>query len=350
MPILDRRSPHRPRPHRRCHLALLHRLPGSDLLGCGFAGRQFLPRGFHGRGHRWCLRLWGGYLVPLLGCGDLSCRDLGRRRLGRRDLRGCGRRCHLGRRVFGRRSRRGVIGRGSWGKELPGRRVSGRETLRYRDPRREQLGLGKLAQENCGPEGPGAVAARRPSVKGWSAAGSSGASTGPAFAVLRAAAQGRPRWEQFRSKCSQPCCPQEEAAGGSEKSFGEQWPINRQQQGRHANGDHASECDQGGGDDETQMRVQGPSPSGRPRAAPISGQEQRRRDYVRLGAGSQRKSKLCLTPRGPLGLGRDHTETRAQRENLQSGQSSDSGHPAGICQTPRSTLDWLQQRRMAVDI
>jgi hypothetical protein len=40
----------------------------------------------------------------------------------------------------------------------------------------------------------------------------------------------------------------------------EQRPINSQKQGRHTNGDHASECDQGGGDDETQMRVQGPSP------------------------------------------------------------------------------------------
>jgi hypothetical protein len=63
--------------------------------------------------------------------------------------------------------------------------------------------------ESCGADGSGAVAACRPSVKGWSAAGSNGASTGPAFAVRRAAAQGRPRCEQFRSKCSQPCCAQD---------------------------------------------------------------------------------------------------------------------------------------------
>jgi hypothetical protein len=144
------------------------------------------------------------------------------------------------------------------------------------------------------------------------------------------------------------------AGGGGRRlgnvGLGEQRPINGQKQGRHANGDHASECDQGGGDDETQMRVQGPSPSGRPRAAPIPGKNNGGGTMSVWRAGSQRKSKLCLTRRGPWGQGAGGSKLRLGGKTLRSGLSSDSGRPAGVCQTPRSTLDWSQQRRMAVDI
>ena len=133
--------------------------------------------------------------------------------------------------------------------------------------------------------------------------------------------------------------------------LGEQRPINGKKQGRHANGDHASECDQGGGDDKTQMRVQGPSPSGRPRAAPIPGKNNGGGGTMSVwGAGSQRKSKLCLTRRGPWGQGAGGSKLRLGGKALQSGLSSDSGRPDGVCQTPRSTLDWSQQRRLPADI
>ena len=207
VPFLGGRSPYRPRPHRRCHLALLHRLPGSDLLGCGFAGRQFLARGFHGRGHRWCLRLWGRYLVaPLLvaaaACGAVT---WGAVTWGAVSLAAAVRgAASLVADSWGGTSRAAV----SRDVKLCGTEICGANSW----------GSESWRMENCAADGSGAVAACRPSVKGWSAAGSSGASTGPAFAVPRAAAQGRPRWEQFRSKCSQPCCPQEEAAGGSETS------------------------------------------------------------------------------------------------------------------------------------
>ena len=112
--------------------------------------------------------------------------------------------------------------------------------------------------------------------------------------------------------------------------LGEQRPINGKKQGRHANGDHASECDQGGGDDETQMRVQGPSPSGRPRAAPIPGKNNGGGGTMSVwGAGSQRKSKLCLTRRGPWGQGAIRRKLGPRGKTLQPGQSSDSGRPAG---------------------
>ena len=133
VPFLGRRSPYRPRPYRRRYLALLHRLPGSDLLRCGLSSRQvlargFLARGFLGRGHLWCCRL--------------RCSYLGRRRLWRCYLW----RCYLGRRVLGRRRPgRRVIGCGLVGRNLAGRRVPGCEALRHGDLRREQLGLGKLA-------------------------------------------------------------------------------------------------------------------------------------------------------------------------------------------------------------
>ena len=187
VPLLGRRSPDRRRAHGRRRLALLHRLPGSDLLGCGFAGCQFLARGFLGRGHRWCLRLWGG-TRRYLGCRFLGRRYLGRRRLWRRYLG----RCHLGRRVFGRRrSGRGVIGCGLLGRDLPGRRVPGCETLRYGHLRHEQLRLGSWRMENCGADGSGAVAACRPSVKGCSAAGSNGTSTVPGSAPRALPTAGR---------------------------------------------------------------------------------------------------------------------------------------------------------------
>jgi hypothetical protein len=99
------------------------------------------------------------------------------------------------------------------------------------------------------------------------------------------------------------------------------------------------------------MRVQGPSPSGRPRAAPIPGKNNGGGGTMSVwGAGSQRKSKLCLTRRGPWDQGATRRKLGPKGKTLQSGQSSDSGRPAGVCQTPRSTLDWSQQRRKAVDI
>jgi hypothetical protein len=99
------------------------------------------------------------------------------------------------------------------------------------------------------------------------------------------------------------------------------------------------------------MRVQGPSPSGRPRAAPIPGKNNGGVGTMSVwGAGSQRKSKLCLTRRGPRGQGRIRRKLGPKGKTLHPGQSSDSGRPAGVCQTPRSTLDWPQQRRMPADI
>ena len=322
MPFLGRRSPYRPRPHRCCHLALLHRLPGSDLLRCGLSSRQFLARGFTGaatagflgRGYLWCCRL--------------RCRYLGRRRLWRCYLG----RCYLGRRVFGRRrSGRRVIGCGLLGRDLPGRRVPGCETLRYGDLRREQLGLGKLAHGElrrrwlrCGRCLP---AFRQRLVRCRFKRGLDRADIrGPACRGPGQAALGTVPIEV------QPALLR--AGGGGRRlgnvGLGEQRPINGQKQGRHANGDHASECDQGGGDDETQMRVQGPSPSGRPRAAPIPGKNNGAGGTMSVwGAGSQRKSKLCLTRRGPWGQGAIRRKLGPRGKTLQPGQSSDSGRPAG---------------------
>jgi hypothetical protein len=351
VPILGRRSPYRHRPHRCCcrRLALLHRLPGSGLLGCGFASRQFLTRGFHGRGNRWCLRLWGRYWWRRY----LWCRYLGRRRLWRRYLWRCHLgRCHLGRGVFGRRRPgRRVIGCGLLGRNLPGRRVPGCETLRYGDLRREQLGLGQLAHGElrcrwlrCGR----CLPAFRQRLlgcrfeRGLGRAGVRGsACRGPGQAALGTV----PIEVQ----------PALLRAGGGGRlgnvGLGEQRPINGKQQGRHANGDHASEGDQGGGNDETQMRVQGPSPSGRSRVAPIPGKNNGGGGTMSVwGAGSQRKSKPCLTRRGPWGQDAGGSKLRLGGKTLQSGLSSDSGRPAGVCQTPRSTLDWSQHQRMAVDI
>ena len=261
VPILGGCSPHRPRPHRRCRrrLALLHRLPGPGLLGCGLSSRQFLACGFLRRGHCRSLR------CRSLRCRRLRCRCLRRRYLWRCYLW----RCYLGRGVFGcRRPGCRVIGCGRLGSDLPGGRVPGCETLRYGDLRREQLRLGKLAHGElrrgwlrCGR----CLPAFRQSLlgcrfkRGLDRAGVRGpACRGPGQAAL-----GTVPIEV------QP--PLLRAGGGGRRlgnvGLGEQWPINGKQQGRHADGDHASEGDQGGGDDETQMRVQGPSPSGRPRAS-----------------------------------------------------------------------------------
>ena len=95
--------------------------------------------------------------------------------------------------------------------------------------------------------------------------------------------------------------------------LGEQRPINGKKQGRHANGDHASECDQGGGDDKTQMRVQGPSPSGRPRAAPIPGKNNV--DYVRLGGRLPAEIETVFNASRPMGPGRRRIETQTRRGN-----------------------------------
>ena len=343
VPFLGRRSPYRPRPHRRCHLALLHRLPGSDLLGCGLRVAN-----------SWRAASTGAATAGAFACGaatgGAACGGyLGRRRLWRRYLG----RCHLGRRVFGRRrSGRGVIGcgfRGGTSRAAVSRDVKlcGTEICGA-----NSWGSESWRMENCGAEGSGAVAACRPSVKGWSAAGSSGASTGPAFAVPRAAAQGRPRWEQFRSKCSQPCCAQEEAAGGSETSV---WASSGRSTARSKAGTPTAITPPNAIRAAAMTKRRCEYKAHLLQAAPAP-RRFRARTTVRggtmsvWGAGSQRKSKLCLTRRGPWGQGAIRRKLGPRGKTLQPGQSSDSGRPAGVCQTPRSTLDWSQQRRMAVDI
>src|SRR3954453_8594317 len=64
------------------------------------------------------------------------------------------------------------------------------------------------------------------------------------------------------------------------------------------------------------MRVQGPSPSGRPRAAPIPGKNNGGGGTMSVwGAGSQRKSKLCLTRRGSWGQGAGGSKLRLRGES-----------------------------------
>ena len=298
VPFLGRRSPYRPRPYRRCHLALLHRLPGSDLLGCGLSSRQVsgapLP-GAASWARAWGAATWGAPLgsatwarlvARLLGapCPWLPTSGAPRHWLRirgeapglvvSRDVKLCGTE---------------ICGANSWGSEAGAWRTAAPRAQVRSPPAGLPSKAGPLPVQ-AGPRPGRHSQSGGPGGPGQAALGTVPIEVQPA--LLR--------------------------AGGGRRlgnvGLREQRPINGQEQGRHTNGDHASECDQGGGDDETQMRVQGPSPSGRPRASPIPGKIGARRDYVRLGGRLPAEIETVFNASRPLGPGRK-SKTRAQREN-----------------------------------
>ena len=178
-------------------------------------------------------------------------------------------------------------------------------------------GAGSFAMNSCGTEpwaaGYGFLGYRlwAPDSAPWRCAGfpskaaraalsgSDGAATVPRSRprVLRSKA-GHVVARQFRSNMQPGWCLQDGSRVGNLCANDERPLDGGEKQGRHADADNASECNQGGGGCETQMRVQGHLlRKGRPPRHADPGQEHRRYGGTMSvrGAGSQWKPKLCLT-------------------------------------------------------
>jgi hypothetical protein len=222
VPLLGGRSLCRRRAHRRRDLPLLHWPVSRRLLGCRFLGRR------------------------LLGHHVLDCRRLERGVIARRVLR------------------RGLL-RG----DVSGYGIPACETLGHRHPGYEQLGLGVLVRRRLGHgwQGRGLVGNRRrlPAIRRrLFSCLAVGFGRDLGRARVRPRARHHPREAAPRQAVAIKKPPALVRAGGVSRRIShfccDQRPVDGKKQDRYADSDHASKCDQGGSDDETQMRVQGPSP------------------------------------------------------------------------------------------
>jgi hypothetical protein len=201
---------------------LLHWPASRRLLGCRFLGRQLLGR-------------------HVLDCRLLACGVITRRVLRRGLLRG----------------------------DVSGYGIPACETLGHRHLGYEQLGLGVLVRRRLRHrwQGCGLVGSRRrlPAIRGrLFSCLAVGFGRDLDRARVRPRARHHPREAAPRQAVPIEKPPALLRAGGVSRRIShfccDQRPVDGKKQDRYADSDHASKCDQGDGDDETQMRVQGPSP------------------------------------------------------------------------------------------